>query len=305
MDKGFSFGDFLAASRAARQAGAGVKAYLLQKPPYLTEKEAIGDVLQSVHDVRPHADVISLNPCTVQKGTEVERLWRHGAYRPPYLWSVVLALSKAETGVILRPGRRGHPRGPHNCASCDSDLVRGIRDYSLSGDRSLLEALLAIDCGCKKEWEFVLEDERPWCMPLTGSTSPDWTSSCLARSGRKVPASETTPMTCWVPRSMSFVTDVGLMSTQTVFTDDGRQFPTAIEWRRVAIMRTIPHPLRWRRISSWAAITSVMTSGRGPSSLIDPARTKGIFLFTHSNMIPPVMTPFSTASLMDPAGSPR
>jgi radical SAM enzyme (TIGR01210 family) len=168
VDKGFSFGDFLRASRTARRAGGGVKAYLLQKPPYLTEREAIGDVIRSVHDVRPHADAISLNPCTVQKGTEVERLWRHGAYRPPYLWSVILALLKAEAVVVCDPVGGGTPRGPHNCASCDGDLVRGIQDYSLSGDRSLLEALLAIDCGCKKEWEFVLEVERPWCMPLTG-----------------------------------------------------------------------------------------------------------------------------------------
>ena len=86
----------------------------------------------------------------------------------PYLWSVILALSKAEAAVVCDPVGGGTPRGPHNCASCDGDLVRGIKDYSLSGDRSLLEALLAVDCGCKKEWEFVLEGERPWCMPLTG-----------------------------------------------------------------------------------------------------------------------------------------
>jgi hypothetical protein len=168
MNKGFSFDDFLRASRVARRAGAGVKAYLLQKPPYVTEREAIKDVIRSVHDVRPHADAISLNPCTVQKGTEVERLWRAGAYRPPYLWSVILALSKAEGDIICDPVGGGTPRGPHNCRSCDSDLVRGIKDYNLSGDRSLLEALLALHCGCKKEWECVLEGERPWCMPLTG-----------------------------------------------------------------------------------------------------------------------------------------
>lgn len=168
MNKGFSFDDFLRASRVARRAGAGVKAYLLQKPPYVTEREAIKDVIRSVHDVRLHADAISLNPCTVQKGTEVERLWRAGAYRPPYLWSVILALSKAEGDIICDPVGGGTPRGPHNCRSCDSDLVRGIKDYNLSGDRSLLEALLALHCGCKKEWECVLEGERPWCMPLIG-----------------------------------------------------------------------------------------------------------------------------------------
>jgi hypothetical protein len=166
IDKGFTFGDFVAASRTARQAGAGVKAYLLQKPPYLTEREAVEDVVRSVREVRPHADEISLNPCTVQKVTAVERLWRAGAYRPPYLWSVILALSRAGGPVTCDPVGGGTPRGPHNCPSCDGELLRGIEDYSLSGDRSLLEALLSVDCGCKKEWEFVLGAERPWCMPL-------------------------------------------------------------------------------------------------------------------------------------------
>jgi archaeosine synthase beta-subunit len=167
MAKGFRFDDFVAASRTAGNAGAGVKAYLLQKPPYLTEREAMEDVVRSVREVRPHADAISLNPCTVQKGTEVERLWRLGAYRPPYLWSVLLALSRAEAEITCDPVGGGTPRGPHNCRSCDGELVRGIRDYSLSGDRSLLTALLAMDCTCKKEWEFVLAAERPWAMPLT------------------------------------------------------------------------------------------------------------------------------------------
>jgi hypothetical protein len=168
INKGFSFGDFVAASQTARRAGAGVKAYLLQKPPYLTEQESIDDVVRSVREVLPHADAISLNPCTVQKGTEVERLWRARAYRPPYLWSVVLALSRAGVPVTCDPVGGGTPRGPHNCGSCDREIVKGLQDYSLSGDRSLLEALLAMDCGCRKEWEFVLREERPWCMPLTG-----------------------------------------------------------------------------------------------------------------------------------------
>jgi radical SAM enzyme (TIGR01210 family) len=169
IEKGFSFADFVDASRTARRAGAGVKAYLLQKPPYLTEGEAIGDVVRSVHEVAPHADTISLNPCTVQKGTEVERLWRAREYRPPYLWSVILALSRASgIPVTCDPVGGGTPRGPHNCPSCDGEIVRGIRDFSLSGDRTLLAALLSLDCGCKKEWEFVLGAERPWCMPLTG-----------------------------------------------------------------------------------------------------------------------------------------
>ena len=47
------------------------------------------------------------------------------------------------------------------------------------------------------------------------------------------------PIACVVPRSISFVTDAGLISTQTVFTFEGRQLPTAIECRRVATISTI------------------------------------------------------------------
>jgi hypothetical protein len=46
-------------------------------------------------------------------------------------------------------------------------LVEGIRSYSLTGDRSLIDALLNVECGCKEEWRFVRENERPYCLPLT------------------------------------------------------------------------------------------------------------------------------------------
>jgi uncharacterized Fe-S cluster-containing MiaB family protein len=46
--------------------------------------------------------------------------------------------------------------------------VNGIRDYSLNADRDLIIALLDTRCDCKKEWEYVLSSEKPYCMPLTG-----------------------------------------------------------------------------------------------------------------------------------------
>ena len=54
------------------------------------------------------------------------------------------------------------------------------------------------------------------------SVFPLWISSCFASSGRKVPASDTTPIACVVPRSMSLVSEAGLISTQIVFTLEGR-----------------------------------------------------------------------------------
>ena len=167
IDKGFPFSAFIRAASVAHAAGAGVKAYLLFKPLFLTEGEAVRDMRTSIAEASHHADLISMNPCTVQRRTELERYWREGAYRPPYLWSVLSVLSDAPVYVACDPLGGGQHRGPHNCGKCDYDIVRGIRDYTLNADRELICALLDTDCSCKQEWEYVLSHEQPYAMPLT------------------------------------------------------------------------------------------------------------------------------------------
>ncbi|MCK9318820.1 MULTISPECIES: archaeosine biosynthesis radical SAM protein RaSEA [unclassified Methanoculleus] len=167
IDKGFTYADFLRAAEVARAAGAGVKAYLLMKPPFLTEREARDDMVRSIKDVSTVADSISMNLCTVQSRTEVERLWKQHAYRPPYLWSVLDVLIASPVHVLCDPVGGGQIRGPHNCRACDAPIVKGIGDYSLTEDTGLLRALAETECGCKEEWEFVLDHEEPFCMPLT------------------------------------------------------------------------------------------------------------------------------------------
>ncbi len=167
INKGFAYADFIAAASRARAAGAGIKAYLLFKPLFLTEQEALDDMKQSIRDAASHADMISMNPCTVQRRTELEFYWKRGAYRPPYLWSVLTLLKESPVHMTCDPLGGGQKRGPHNCGNCDYDLVKGIRDYSLSADRELINALLETPCACRNEWEYVLANETPFCMPLT------------------------------------------------------------------------------------------------------------------------------------------
>jgi hypothetical protein len=169
IQKGFSFADFIEASKRAKAAGAGVKAYLLLKPLFLTEKEAIEDMKTSIMDVAPYCGMISMNACTVQKRTELEHLWKEQAYRPPYLWSILEVLGNVDPGVpvFCDPVGGGHLRGPHNCGKCDRDIIDGINEYALTGDVELIRALAEIECACKKEWEYVLGHEKPWSMPLT------------------------------------------------------------------------------------------------------------------------------------------
>lgn len=167
IDKGFLFADFIRASSAARNEGAGVKAYLLMKPLFLTEREAITDMKTSIAEAAPYTDLISMNLCTVQKRTDLEYYWKRGGYRPPYLWSALDVLLSTTHQVSCDPVGGGYTRGPHNCGGCDSPIKKAIDEYSLSFDPAILREAWKNECGCIEEWRYVLDYEMPWCMPLT------------------------------------------------------------------------------------------------------------------------------------------
>ena len=146
--------EYLEAADRIRALNLRTKAYLLLKPPYLTEAEAVDDVVRSVGEAAPHFDTLSVNPVHIQNGTVVEWLYHRRRYRPPWLWSVVEALRlgaehRGESRLVSFPTAGGLPRGPHNCRSCDHRVLAAIEEASLAQEFSVLEAL---DCACRAEW---------------------------------------------------------------------------------------------------------------------------------------------------------
>ena len=145
---------YLQAGDRVRQLGARAKAYLLLKPPYLTEREAIRDVRTSIQDASPHFDTLSVNPVHIQNGTVVEWLYHRGRYRPPWLWSLVDVLRTGATArgssrLVSFPTAGGLARGPHNCGSCDARVLAAIEEASLTQEFAGLDTL---DCACREEW---------------------------------------------------------------------------------------------------------------------------------------------------------
>ncbi|MCK5216923.1 MAG: archaeosine biosynthesis radical SAM protein RaSEA [Methanosarcinales archaeon] len=161
INKGFIFTDFIKASGIASEIGVSTKAYLLLKPPLLSEKTAINDMMASIIDTTPYSSTISLNLCNVQRATTVERLFNKKDYRPPWLWSAVFILSQAkqmfpEVTFMSDPVGAGAKRGPHNCRKCDKIVAQSLRDFSITQDRSILSS---VDCDCYYLWEKVIELE--------------------------------------------------------------------------------------------------------------------------------------------------
>ena len=155
--KGFSFRDFVAASELVHRQGGRIKAYILLKPPLLTEGQAMGDAIATGLAARPHADILSLNLCNVQRNTLVERMWQRGEFRPPWLWSALEVLEKVPGPIVCDPVGAGTRRGPHNCGKCDEAIAAAIRDHALSQDVGQLRRL---ECSCKATWRDLMELEE-------------------------------------------------------------------------------------------------------------------------------------------------
>ncbi len=177
VNKYFDFADFedacAEAAAADEEAGsdveAGIKAYLLMKPPFLTESEAVDDMISSVERCAgvDGCHTVSMNPCNVQRYTMVDDLYFEDGYRPPWLWSVAQVLAEtvdADAIVVSDPVGHGSDRGPHNCGDCDDRVQKAIKDFDLRQDPSVFEQ---VSCECELTWETVLERERSFNQPLT------------------------------------------------------------------------------------------------------------------------------------------
>jgi radical SAM enzyme (TIGR01210 family) len=160
ISKDFDFARYHKAVQAAHAAGATVKTYLLFKPPFLSELAAMRDVVASVRAIDGLSDTISINPTNVQRDTLVDRLYRRGEFRPPWLWSLVdvlKAVRGAKSRVMSKPTGGGHRRGAHNCGHCDAVVLRALEDYSLQREDWLDEPT----CACRDDWAtYVRVEER-------------------------------------------------------------------------------------------------------------------------------------------------
>ncbi|MEE8167458.1 MAG: archaeosine biosynthesis radical SAM protein RaSEA [Candidatus Hydrothermarchaeales archaeon] len=162
INKNATLEDFKEAIDLCRRSDILVKAYLLLKPPFLTEREALRDAVNSAVEAQAlGASRISFNPVNIQRGTLVEYLWKRGEYRPPWLWSVLEVLketaTKIKVPVLSHPTAAGRARGAHNCGRCDSEVRDAVMNFSITQDAKFLNGPA---CDCIDIWMDHLELEQ-------------------------------------------------------------------------------------------------------------------------------------------------
>jgi len=158
--KGFTPADSRNAGLLIKREGLTVRTYLLLKPPYLSERDAINDAISSAVFADEFSDEISINPVNVQRSTLLERMWKKGDYRPPWIWSLTEVLKRCSGNVNSRimssPSGGGAQRGVHNCGACDNDVLKAIEKFSFSQSIKDLETIL---CDCTQKWKQSMESE--------------------------------------------------------------------------------------------------------------------------------------------------
>lgn len=139
-------------------AGLGVdsKIYLMVKPPFLTDGEAVTDVVRSV-DYLTGLGVqgMTLCPTRVSRNTVAWELWQAGQYTPPNLWTVVEAIRRVHERLAVRVacvnlrGTDFESVFPDACPVCADRVVDALMRFGETGD----PADLPKDCACRPQLE--------------------------------------------------------------------------------------------------------------------------------------------------------
>lgn len=160
VNKGESKDDFKKAIDVLQKNNIRSLAYVLLKPPFLTETEAIKEAILTINYANDLGfNAISLEPLSIHRYTIVHALSLEGLYQLPWLWSMVKVIQSIDNVQDLRIGGIGFYPRPINVAynrhskgstDCNKVFWNAIKEYGKTRNKELFKKLY---CICKKEWE--------------------------------------------------------------------------------------------------------------------------------------------------------
>jgi len=155
INKGFSLSQFTQAANIILNNDLRLRSYILLKPPFYSEKEAILDAVDSIKTAFSlGVNTVSLEAMTVQKYTLIEYLYNNNIYKMPWLWSIVEVIKQtSHLGRVVIGLFKFYPSPefvPNNCSSCNDKVMEAIIEYNRTLRTDMFDRL---ECSCKKDWE--------------------------------------------------------------------------------------------------------------------------------------------------------
>ena len=162
INKNFEHQKFETNYHLLKEYGITLIPLVMVKPPFLTESQAIEDVVNTFEYLETfNLQRIDLELATIEKNTLVHELWECGMYTTPRLWSVIEILKRKEvsglkTPIFLSPPNYTATAYDYslNCPACSDQVIEAIKEYNRKWDNSVFDSL---ECSCKQEWQKSLE----------------------------------------------------------------------------------------------------------------------------------------------------
>jgi archaeosine synthase beta-subunit len=157
INKPFADPTFRQAASLIKSHGFRMVPLLLVKPPFLSENQAITDVVQSLEFLEKyHLPRIDLEMATVEPHTISSELWKRGLYEPPSLWALKAIVRRRhelalQTRLFISPSvyTVEAQAAPASCNLCQHLWPSAIEHYNLTLD---LNSFNSIDCECQRVW---------------------------------------------------------------------------------------------------------------------------------------------------------
>ena len=128
-----------------------VKTYVMLKPPFLTEEEAVTDAVNTIAYCQEIGiPYVTLCPTRIAPHTLAWDLMKAGVYEPPNLWSIVDTARRASQDVTLRVAcinlrdEDFTSVFPNSCPSCADYVIDALQSFSIG----VMDALNIPRCTC-------------------------------------------------------------------------------------------------------------------------------------------------------------
>ena len=169
------------AVRLLKADGFTAQVFLMIKPPFLSEQEAIEDTAGSIGYLATLGIYDPILCATrVAPNTLVELLYKEKKFRPPWLWTIIEILRisherfpDSNPRIAVSELKLEHNPGSvsaSNCDKCNLRVVKAIEEFNNSRDLGLFDRL---SCACHEDYLGYLDRELPdWKkVPISGRIS--------------------------------------------------------------------------------------------------------------------------------------
>lgn len=176
VGKGTTLKSYEQAVRIAHSNDIIALAYVLLKPPFLSEKQAIDEAVRSIaYAFEIGFDEVYVQAASIHEWSLAELLWKQGAYTLPWLWSMLdVVRQTSNLGKVKIGGLEYFPipstisqnyldsNGNEPC-SCSQNVWHSIQEYNATHN---VNSFSEISCSCQEIWKDLIHSDSQQ-IPMT------------------------------------------------------------------------------------------------------------------------------------------